>query len=757
MSIVGTYDSTVYSNPATKYCVIRVRTADRGIPEGARDKRRYSDHLIRFTAVGYDLPCTDAVELEFDGEWTDGKYGLQLQVIQWQTVVPRTEDGVKGYLGSGLIKGIGEKTAAEIVARFGVNALDILEKQPERLLEVRGITENRLEDIKASYAESRALRDIMTLLAPFKLTPATAQRIYQQLGPASVKILRENPYELCRISGFGFLRVDAIVQHTDRRLNTPMRIKGALYYALDKARAEKGHLFLPKDTLVCEALKLLNKRIPVPAQRVQKAEVEDALDGIILGGAVVSMKDSIYSVSQFTMEDETARQIALRILAVPAREDITLQLAEVREKLGLSLSAKQESAVRTAFLHSLSIITGPPGTGKTTVLKGILEVYRLLHPDGKIALMAPTGRASRRMAESTGFDEACTMHSGLGLLGGEDEDGSLIKDRFLDADLVIADEFSMVDMWLARQFFTRIKAGAKIVMVGDPDQLPSVGAGNVFRELIQCGLIPVTVLDEIFRQAADSRIAHNARLINAGSAELYYGEDFKVVDSRTQEQAAETLMNLYCKEIEENGIERVQILSPYREDGETSVDSLNTNLRERLNPFRTEEEEICLGSRVFRTGDRIMQTKNTKKVSNGDLGFIRYLKDTPEGMRIGMDFGGGRQMEYAPEDMANVTLAYATTIHKAMGSEYDVVLIPLVAAQKFMLYRNLLYTGITRAKKKVILVGQKGLLYMAVSRNGNIKRNTLLGERTGLYYKAFVKSAWDAVPQFVEEKLKNAG
>lgn len=224
MSIVGTYDSTVYSNPVTKYCVVRVRTADRGIPEGARDRRRYSDHLIRFTAVGYDLPCTDAVELEFDGEWTDGKYGLQLQVIQWQTVVPRTEEGVKGYLGSGLIKGIGEKTAAEIVARFGVNALDILEKQPERLLEVRGITENKLEDIKTSYAESRALRDIMTLLAPFKLTPAAAQRIYQQLGPASVKILKENPYELCRISGFGFLRVDAIVQHTDKRLNTPMRI-----------------------------------------------------------------------------------------------------------------------------------------------------------------------------------------------------------------------------------------------------------------------------------------------------------------------------------------------------------------------------------------------------------------------------------------------------------------------------------------------------------------------------------------------------
>ncbi len=290
----------------------------------------------------------------------------------------------------------------------------------------------------------------------------------------------------------------------------------------------------------------------------------------------------------------------------------------------------------------MSIITGPPGTGKTTVLRSILEVYRLLHPDRKIVLMAPTGRASRRMAESTGFEGSCTMHSGLGLLGGESEGGSLIKERFLDADLVIVDEFSMVDMWLARQFFGRLKVGAKIVIVGDPDQLPSVGAGNVFKELIQCGLIPVTVLDEIFRQASDSRIAHNAKLINAGNTELYYGEDFRVVDSRTQEQAAEVLMDLYCKEVQKNGIERVQILSPYREEGETSVESLNGKLRERLNP-RSEEEEIRLGGRLFRAGDRIMQTKNTKKVSNGDLGFIRYIRETPEGNILAWIFGkGGR-------------------------------------------------------------------------------------------------------------------
>ena len=757
MSIIGNYDGTVYSNSVNKYCVIRIKTEDRNVPQDARDKRKYRDHLIRFTAVGYDLPCTDAVELEFDGEWVNGKYGMQLQVEQWQTIVPKTTEGVRGYLASGLIKGIGEKTAAEIVARFGVNALDILENHPEKLLEIRGITEKKLEDIRTSYAESRSLRDIMTLLAPFKLTPATAQKIYQFFGADSVKILKENPFELCRISGFGFLRVDAIVQNTDKRLNTPMRIKGALYYALDKARSEQGHLFLTRDTLINDALVLLNKRIQNPELRIKKEDAEKALESIILSGAVVSMKDHIYPVVQFTMEDETARQIALHLLSKPAYTDITKQLEFIRAKFGIRLSAKQEAATRSAFENNISIITGPPGTGKTTVLKSILEVYRLLEPQGKIVLMAPTGRASRRMAESTGFQMACTMHSGLGLLGGDTENESFMGEKNLDADLIIVDEFSMVDMWLARQFFTRIKMGAKIVMVGDPDQLPSVGAGNVFRELIQCGQIPVTVLDEIFRQASDSRIAHNAKLINEGSGRLYYGDDFMVVDAATQEQAAEILMELYCREIEKSGIERVQILSPYREEGETSVDHLNGNLRERLNPFRSEDEEIRLGSKVFRVGDRIMQTKNTKMVSNGDLGFIRYIRNASEGMRIGMDFGEGREMEYALEDMAYVTLAYATTIHKAMGSEYDVVLLPLVSAQKFMLYRNLLYTGITRAKKKVILVGQKALLYMAINRNGNIKRNTLLGERIGLYYKAFARSAGNAVPKFIEEKLKNAG
>ncbi len=758
MSYIGTYDGKIFHNPSNKFCIVIVKTADTSIPEKARDKRRYRDHLIRFTAVGYEIPMTDAVELELDGEWVNGKYGMQLQVEQWREIVPKTKEGVLSYLGSGLIKGIGEKTAAEIVAKFGTGTLDILEKHPERLLEVRGITENKLEDIRTSFAESRMLRDIMTLLAPFKLTPKTALKIYQHFGPACMDLLKKSPFELCQIPGFGFRRVDAIVRKTDNRPRDPMRIGGALHCTLDEAKGKQGHLFLERETLCKAAFKLLNEKIPLPEMRVRPEEVEKELDGMILNGSVVSMRDNIYHPAVFAQEDETASRIA-RLLAEerPPMKDISAVIETVRTELGLRTSEKQESAVRTAFLYNLSIITGSPGTGKTTVLKIILEVYRRLWPDNKIVLMAPTGRASRRMAESTGFEGACTLHSGLGLVSEEDESSRNRKKDGLDADMVIVDEFSMVDMWLAGKFFPALKKGAKIILVGDPDQLPSVGAGNVFRELIQCGLVPVTVLDEIFRQAKDSLIAHNARFIHDGNTRLYYGNDFQFLLCDSQEDAAAAIIERYCQEIESNGIEHVQILSPFRTEGAASSDHLNAAIREIVNPFQSTEDEVRIGPKTFRVGDRIMQTKNTDKVSNGDLGFIRYIDDTPDGKRIGLEFGENRSLEYSTEDLVNLDLAYATTIHKAMGSEYDIVLMPILKAHYIMLYRNLLYTGITRARKKVVLAGEKSVLFMAIHKNEISRRNTLLGERIRLYYKAYAKSAGIIVPEFPEEKLKAAG
>jgi len=404
-----------------------------------------------------------------------------------------------------------------------------------------------------------------------------------------------------------------------------------------------------------------------------------------------------------------------------------------------------------------ALLVGSPGTGKTTVLKTILEVHRRLYPDGQIVLMAPTGRASRRMAESTGFDMARTLHSGLGLGSEEDDVNRTKQQEPLSADLIIVDEFSMVDMWLADKFFSRIKDGARIVLVGDPDQLPSVGAGNVFRELIDCELVPVTVLDQIFRQSKDSLIAYNAKFINEGNTKLYYGPDFMFMASDNQADAAERIISRYCREIEESGIDRVQILSPFRSEGAASAEQLNEAIREVVNPFRSAEDEIKIGVKVFRVNDRIMQTKNTAKVSNGDLGFIRYIKDGENGKRVGLDFGVGRELEYSVEDMVNLDLAYATTIHKSMGSEYETVIMPLLKAHSIMLYRNLLYTGITRAKKRVVLIGQKQVLFMAIHRNEISKRNTLLGARIDMYFKAYARRAGIPLPNEAKKELKHAG
>ena len=727
------------------------------MPQEARSTRRYKDHLIRFVATGYELPRTDAVELELDGEWKKGKYGMQLQVEQWHEIVPRTKGGVEGYLASGLIKGIGPATAAQIVSRFGVETLDILQNHPERLLEIKGITEGKLEDIKTSYAESRMLQDLMTLLSPFKITPKTAQKIYQYFGPASVDILKKSPFELCQVSGFGFLRVDAIVQKNGGDLHDPMRIKGALFWALEDSKGSKGHLFLTSEVLRKEALRVLNAKIPIPSLRLHEQEVIDVLQNMILHGEIVAVSEKIYLPRVFAQEDETARQIAMRVVEPSTPERIEQILERVKREMGLALSSKQEAAVHAAYRHNLSIITGSPGTGKTTVLKTILEVYRRLYPNGEIVLMAPTGRASRRMAESTGVDKARTLHSGLGLASEEEDVRRSNTQEPLSADLIIVDEFSMVDMWLANKFFSRIKEGARIVLVGDPDQLPSVGAGNVFRELIDCGLITVTVLDQIFRQSKDSLIAYNAKFINEGNTKLYYGQDFIFMASDNQTEAAERIVSRYCREIEESGIDRVQILSPFRSEGAASAEQLNEAIREVVNPFRSAEEEIKVGVKVFRVNDRIMQTKNTAKVSNGDLGFIRYIRNDEKGAHVGLDFGAGREMEYSIEDMVNLDLAYATTIHKAMGSEYETVIMPLLKAHTVMLYRNLLYTGITRAKKRVILIGQKQVLFMAIHRNEIGKRNTLLGERIRLYYKAYARRAGIPIPAAIEKELKHAG
>ena len=546
MSYSCVYESTLFYNPADKHSVIRVRTRDKTVPDKARKAANGRDDFIRFIAKGYNLPQTDKISMILEGEWQTGKYGTQLSVEDCEEIVPYTDEGLKGYLSSCLVKGIGEKTAEDIIKRFGADTLNIIENSPEKLLEIKGISEQKLEDIKRTFNESYSVRSLMMLLSPFNISVTAATHIYDYFGAKSIDILTDNPYELCNIPGFGFKRVDAIVKKGDTPLNSPMRIRGAVITALETQKQDNGHLFIDERTLVQTTAEMLNEALPSTDLLVKTAEIDSVIDNMILKGDIVSNEGRIYSTKSFVLENETAERIG-RLLAMPPKKiDISAILEHVRKNLGIALSDKQSEAVYMAFSSNLSIITGSPGTGKTTVLKAIIEVYKALYPKEKIKLAAPTGRASRRMAESTGETDASTLHSMLGL---QNEDGYFKKDKEFEpigAGLIIVDESSMIDMWLARQFFMRIGNNTKIVLVGDPDQLQSVGAGDVFRQLINSGLIPVTVLDKIFRQKDGSRIALNARAINNDQTKLSYGDDFCFYKCQTQDQAADIIKRAFC-------------------------------------------------------------------------------------------------------------------------------------------------------------------------------------------------------------------
>ena len=742
MGIVAAFDKTLFSNPASKYCVLRLKTADMMVPQEARSPYHYHDHLIRFTAIGYDLPQTDTIKMELEGEWVNGKYGPQLQVTSWSEVIPPTMEGIRAYLGSGLLKGIGPATANLIVGRFGTDSLNIIEHHPERLLEIRGITEEKLKEIKNGYAESKVLRDLMTLLAPFKITPATAMKIYQHFGPDGVALVRKSPYSLCQMPGFGFKRVDAIVQKSGGDPADPMRIRGAAYYAIEQARNEKGHLFVDAEKLVQDSLTLLNEKLPDPNQWVTAPQVQQELRAMITGNVVVANQGKIYLPHVYTQESETAAQAVKLAMVQPEPVDLAPVMEQVKAKLGIRLSPKQEEGVETVFQSNLSIITGGPGTGKSTILRAVIEAYQLLYPNGTIALAAPTGKASRRMAETTGISDAVTLHSLLGLRG---DDTGWEEKGPLEADLLIVDECSMMDMFLTHQLFKRLGMNTKVLLVGDADQLESVGAGSVFRELIASKIIPVTVLDQIFRQAKDSLVAYNAKYINEGCGDLNYGDDFSFILADTQEETAETIRNLYEQEVQRVGVDQVQVLSAFRQNGDASANSLNAVLREVVNPASFGKNEVSFGGMTLRIGDRVMQTKNDYSaevrdkdhkllgsgVFNGDVGVISSVGS---GM-VTVNYDG-RYIDYPFENINELDFAYATTIHKSQGSEYQTVIIPMLAAHKILLSRNLLYTAVTRAKKRVLLVGQKKALYMAIQKSGVGRRNTILAERMQLYHRA---------------------
>ncbi len=722
--MVCTLDRVLYENREAGYSVASFKTKDEAVPSEARNGKYHGDNLIRFIATGYNLPMTGAVDVELDGKWEKNKYGLQMVVEQCHEILPTTTDGIAAYLSSGLIKGIGAKTAQAIVDSFGFRSLEIIEKEPEKLLTVKGITEAKLKSITDSFQKSRAIRDVVSYLTPFGVTAKKCAKIQEAFGGQTMDILKNRPFELCSISGFGFKTVDEIARKTSYTPNDPMRIGGALRFVLDEEMTS-GHLYLEKEQLREKAHALLNNGYE--NEVVTLSEIHKTLCRLVKESTLVHEDGCIYLHQNFLNEEETAEAIVRYHMGKPIPVDVTDALAASQKKLGLMLSPKQKEAVEMCLNNSISIITGGPGTGKTTVLRVILDVYKTMHENREITLCAPTGRAARRMEESTGHP-ASTLHKTFGLLT-EEDDYNLNESYDISADFVIVDEFSMVDMALAKELFTRVKCGAQILLVGDADQLPSVGAGNVFRELMSCGSIPVTRLDLVYRQSGTSRIAINADMMQEDNSNLHYGEDFQLFTCTSAEQTASSVCQMYLSEIIQRGIDRVQILSPFKSRGSTSVKELNDRLRDVVNPPNEKKAEMKVGKRVFRVGDRVLQTRNMGEISNGDVGFISSITTEDDGQETSVIEFGDRSCAYTHEDMDVIELAYAMTIHKSQGSEYDTVIIPILMSQYIMLKRNLLYTAITRAKKKVILVGEKKAIFTAIHKNDIDSRNTRLAIR----------------------------
>lgn len=721
------YVREIYRNEVNDYCVFIYQTEDSSVPLAARVSRNKEGEIL-FRAVGNGLLQIDGIEVELYGKWCKNKHGIQLAVEKFDQILPQTIEGIKGYLASGMIKGIEPRTAELITDRFGVRTFEVLEKEPDKLLQIKGITEKKLKAILFSYRENYALRDLAAYLKPYKITDRKIQRIYEEFGRDSLNTVKNRPFSLCGISGFGFLTVDEIARANQCLPNDPMRIEGCVTYCMDLVMKD-GHLYQEKEQFTDMVYHQLNAEFS--AEVVQEREVNTVIYHMTQDGRLVVEQGAIYPVYNYRNETETAEIIAQILIdeeqkAVEEKE-LDRLITEAQKELGILLSPRQKEAVKMVFLNLLSIISGGPGTGKTTVEKVLLYVY---HKTGgrNALLMAPTGRASRRMAESTGDLSACTMHNGLGLLGDDEDFEPELMD--LEADFIILDEQSMVDMRLASVFYRHIHKGTRIVLVGDVNQLPSVGPGNVFRELVLCGIVPLMVLDMVFRQGQNSRIASNAKLMQENNAMLEYGTDFVFRQAASDKEASELIRKIYLEAAEQEGIENVQILTPYRKRGSVSVNALNEQLREKINPEEIGKAQMKAGGKVFRTGDKIIQNKNKDGISNGDIGFIREIYLDEDGMeKAELEFGDGRIAEYGMEEMEMIDHSYATTIHKSQGSEYPIVIIPWIPMFYKMLKRNILYTGITRAQVRVYIVGSKRSIVQAVHSPQAVNRNTRLGER----------------------------
>ncbi len=728
----GVLERVTYANPETGYTIARIDPARGGGPD-----------LI--TAVGPLLGAQVGESLRMRGRWSSHpKYGKQFEVHSYTTVLPATTQGIQRYLGSGLIKGIGPVMAERMVTHFGVDIMHIIDDEPGRLIEVDGLGPKRTAMITAAWAEQKAIKEVMVFLQGVGVSTSLAVRIYKKYGDASVSVVRAEPYRLASdVWGIGFKTADTIAAAVGIARDSPERIKAGLAYTLSEA-ADDGHCYLPAPNLIADAGKILE----VPGDMIAPCLDElAAVEGVIresvpaagapAGAEAAPLVPAVY-LPPFLMAERSLASALLRLLAARADRlaafsdvDWDKALAWLRSRTGAPLAAEQEEAVRLALTTRVAVLTGGPGCGKSFTVRSVVELARA--KGAKVVLAAPTGRAAKRLAELTGH-EAATIHRLLQLRPGGEP--SFDATSPLDADLVVVDETSMVDVILANKLVKAVPPGAHLLLVGDVDQLPSVGAGEVLRDLLTAGTLPVVRLTKIFRQAQQSGIVVNAHRINAGVSPGLTGfADFFWFSCDDGDETAALVVDIVARRIPSKfGLDPrrdVQVLCPMHR-GPAGAGNLNLQLQEALTPSRDGQPERRHGGRVFRVGDKVTQLRNNYEkgaagVFNGTVGVVVGISLEEHTLTVLTD--EDEQVDYGFDELDELTHAYAVTIHRSQGSEYPAVVIPLTMGSWMMLQRNLLYTGVTRAKRLVVLAGSRRALAVAVRSKGSGRRHTGLGYR----------------------------
>lgn len=692
-----------YQNPENGYSVLKVKV------KGYNDLVTLVGNLLE-VPVGSVLLCR--------GEWkVDKCYGSQFVAATWEETMPATVYGIEKYLGSGLVKGIGPRFARAIVQRFGTETIDIIETEIERLYEVPNIGRKRVAKIRESWEKQKDIKNVMLFLQGYGVSTAYAAKIYREYGKESIDKVRENPYRLADdIWGIGFKTADGIAAKMGYEKEDPRRCRSGILYTLGQL-SDEGHVYAGEEQLVKTAGQLLE---------AGETAIRDTLAGMLQAEDLILDKDAIYLPPFYHAECGTSRR--LRDLAESTGRSLFDGLfdpSSLTAETGIEYDEVQLAAIRQAVTSKVMVLTGGPGTGKTTTTQGIIAALK--KAGLRVLLAAPTGRAAKRMSEATGM-EAKTIHR---LLEYNPQDGYKRNDENpLEGDALIVDECSMIDILLMNNLLKAVPVGMRLVFVGDIDQLPSVGAGNVLRDIIDSQRIPVVRLVRIFRQAQKSRIVMNAHTINQGRfPDTSNGRDtdFFFMREDDPERAAETIVRLVKERLPRayrESPDRIQVLTPMQR-GVVGAANLNLLLQQALNPSGP---SLGRGGYTYRQGDRVMQLRNNyaKEVFNGDQGYIREV-DTEDRM-LTVDFDG-KKVEYDVTELDELTLAYATTIHKAQGSEYPIVVMPVLMTHFVMLQRNLIYTGITRAKKICVLIGATKALAYAVRNVSVLKRNTSLRER----------------------------